>query len=145
MKETVWINKSVDEVWDFVELEFAKVFKCSPKKLHEKTLKIKHGGKEVIQSIPVQERPNHLVLLSEDQDNVVETHYKFIADDNDGSFLEIYEEGKGKNSTGKTIMYKVLDLPLLRTKKRKRLRQRIESIKYFIELEDDQNDDLQEA
>lgn len=144
MKETVWINKDIETVWDFVELEFAKAFKCSPKKLQEKELKLKHGSKEIIQSIPVQDRPDHLVLLSEDDTDIVETHYKFYPDEIEGSYIEMYEIGKGKKSVFKTLFYKILDLPLLRTKKRKRLRTRLESIKYFLELED-QDDTVQEA
>ena len=36
MKETIWIDRDIDAVWDFEELEFAKIFKCCPKNLNEK-------------------------------------------------------------------------------------------------------------
>ncbi|AGN23658.1 hypothetical protein K210_00085 [Erysipelothrix rhusiopathiae SY1027] len=32
LKETVFIEAPLEEAWDRFELEFAKLFKCSPKK-----------------------------------------------------------------------------------------------------------------
>ena len=134
MKETIWIDREVEEVWDFVELEFAKIFKCSPKKLSEKTLTIKRGNKEICQSIKVQDKPHRLVLLSEDDTDLVETHYTFI-DDNEGSFVSLHELGKGKKNILRTLYYKAQDLPILRSKRKKKLRDRLYSIKYLLETD----------
>lgn len=135
MKETIWINKGQEEVWSFVVLEFAKAFKCSPRQLKTKKMVYKQGPKTITQSIPIQEKPHKLVLLSEDKNDQVETHYEFSKED-EGSFLSIYEVGKGKNSIFKTLYYKAQSLPLIRSRRSKRLRQRLESIKYLMEGEE---------
>ena len=134
MKETIWIDREVEEVWDFVELEFAKIFKCSPKKLSEKTLTIKRGNKEICQSIKVQDKPHRLVLVSEDDSDLVETHYTFI-EDNEGSFVSLYELGKGKKNVLRTLYYKAQNLPILKSKRKKKLRDRLYSIKYLMETD----------
>lgn len=38
LKDEVFIEKPVEEVWDFIVLEYAKSFKCSPSQLKDKTL-----------------------------------------------------------------------------------------------------------
>lgn len=134
MKETIWINRDIGTVWNFVELEFAKSFKCSPKKLINKKNVIKRGKKEITQSIIIQDKPHHLAILSEDKTDHVETHYEFLEDD-EGSFLSLREFGKGKNSVFKTLYYKAQTLPIIRSKRKRQQRQRLESIKYLLENE----------
>lgn len=132
MKETIWINHDQEAVWDFVVLEFAKIFKCSPRQLKTKEITIKRASKKITQSIPIQDKPNKLMLLSEDEKDRVETHYEFSKED-EGSFLSIYELGTGKDNFLRTLFYKAQSLPFIRSGRRKRLRQRLESIKYLME------------
>lgn len=134
MPESIWISKDVETVWDFIEMEFAKVFKCSPNKLKNQTMTVKQGKKKIHQKIIVHDRQSHLALLSEDKTNHVETHYKFYPE-KEGSFLEMYEIGKGKNNPLVTFYYKITSLPLLRYRKKKRYRLRLESFKQTIENE----------
>ena len=135
MKETIWINKDRETVWDFVVLEFAKAFKCSPRQLQKKEIVLQRKSKKITQTVPIQDKPKQLVLVSEDEKEIVETHYEFSEDD-DGSFLTVYEIGKGKNSLIRTLFYKAQSLPILRGRRKKRTRQRLESIKYLMEKDD---------
>ncbi len=136
MKETIWIDRDIEVVWDYVELEFAKIFKCSPKKLSQKTLVIKRGNKEITQSIKMQDKPHHLVLLSEDESDLVETHYTLFEDE-EGCFLSLHEVGKGKKNALKTLYYRAQKLPILRSKRKKELRDRLYSIKYLLETDNE--------
>ena len=135
MKETIYINKDIETVWDFVELEFAKVFKCSPKKLKGKQITVKRKGKDLTQTIIIHNKPHHLALLSEDDYDHVETHYQMLADE-DGCFLTLHEFGKGKNNLLKTLFYKSQKLPIIHSRRKKQQRQRLESLKYLIEQEE---------
>lgn len=135
MKETIWINKNREAVWDFVVLEFAKAFKCSPRQLIKKEIVITRKSKKITQTVPIQDKPEKLVLVSEDEKERVETHYEFTEDE-DGSFLSVYEVGRGKNNMFRTLFYKAQSLPILRSRRKKRTRQRLESIKYFMEQEE---------
>lgn len=145
IKETIYIEKPIDEVWNFVEMEFAKVFKTSPSKLIGKTITVEtmnFTGKmfNIEQSITTQEKNKELILRSESGKDIVLCHYQFDADGENGTYLTSFEDGEGKSSKLRTWNYTLMTLPILRGSSKKKLRRRLEGIKMMLE-EGEQKDD----
>lgn len=137
IKETVFINKPLDEVWDFVEMEFAKAFKCSPKALLGKKTEIdsmNFTGKtiRVKQEVIIHDEKAHFAFVSENAKDRVESHYEFEADP-EGTYLTTYEVGQGVDSKLRTWNYTLFTLPILNRSTKKKLRARLEGLKIMIE------------
>lgn len=138
IQEQIWIDKPIDDVWNFIELEFAKVFKCSPSKLSGKEIKAQASNFtgqriEIIQRIAELQKPNRLVLESENSKDRVRTIYELEADGDAATFLRSSEMGEGISSKMRTFNYKVMGLPILRSGSKKKLRNRLDSIKMMLE------------
>lgn len=146
IKEQIWIEKSQQEVWKFIEMEFAKAFKCSPSKLIEATTTVKtqtFTGKQTTlkQSISEVIANEKLVLVSENAKDRVETSYSLQSDEQEkGTFLTLTEDGKGVEKKLRSWNYALMALPLLNRGSKKRLRRRLESIKYLLESNGDDDD-----
>lgn len=136
LKDTVFIEKPRDEVWDFIVMEFAKAFKTSPSKIQEKTHKVKAGKNRVDaqQRITVLEKPTLLKMETFSPRDIVTLTYE-LHDDEDGCFVTLIEEGKGNKNPIRTLAYSVRTLPLFRGRKKQVLRARLEAMKNIIENE----------
>ncbi|NLW15056.1 MAG: hypothetical protein GX038_02185 [Erysipelothrix sp.] len=137
LKEEIFIEKPIEEVWEYIVLEYAKSFKCSPSQLKDKVLETKaktFNNQEVsiTQTVVALEEGVKIEVASENSKDYVVTGYELSADE-DGTFLSTYEEGKGQNSTLRTLNYKLWTLPFLKKSSVRRLRQRLESIKGILE------------
>ncbi len=137
LKEEIFIEKPVEEVWDYIVLEYAKSFKCSPSQLKDKVLETTaktFNNKEVkISQKVVQFEENKLIeVLSENSRDKVTTGYS-LTEDPDGTFLATYEIGEGQDGFLRSLNYKLWTLPFLRKSTVKRLRVRLETIKGLIE------------
>lgn len=144
VKETVFIEKPINEVWDFIELEFAKAFKCSPKALLGKTTTMESmnfTGKpiKVNQEVIIHDRESHFAFVSVNSKDRVESHYEFSADP-DGTYLTTYEVGEGVNSKLRTWNYTLFTLPILRGSTKKKLRNRLEGLRMMIEGEGEETE-----
>ncbi|CAM4306533.1 SRPBCC domain-containing protein [Erysipelothrix inopinata] len=143
IKETIYIEKPINEVWDFVELQFAKAFKCSPSKILGKettaeTLNFTGKTMTVSQKITTVDKEKHLVMTSESGKDLVESHYEFEADEADnGTYLTFYESGEGKKSKLRSMNFSFFSLPILRRSTKKKFRRRLESLKVMIESDDE--------
>ncbi|WP_166083058.1 hypothetical protein [Erysipelothrix anatis] len=141
IKETIYIEKPIEEVWNFIELEFAKVFKTSPSKLLGKTIEaetMNFTGKVIAirQEVTIQEKPHRLIIQSESGRDLVETEYILETDEaGTGTYLTASESGKGKKSTLRSLNYSLMSLPILRGSAKKKVRARIEGIKILVEGE----------
>ena len=136
IKETVYIEKPLEEVWDYVHMEFAKSFKCSPSQLEGKEIKSKartmNGEIEIIQTA-TKVIPNELIEVVSIGGNTISTKiYEFVGDD-EGTYLTTGEKGEGKDSFIKTMNYKILSLPILRNSTKKKMRQGLAYIKADLE------------
>ena len=145
IKEQIWIDKSLEEVWKFIEMEFAKAFKCSPSKLIDATTSVKSktfAGQEITltQSFSEVIANQRLVLVSENMKDRVETTYALQSDEEHGTFLTLTEDGKGVEKKLRSWNYALMALPILNRGSKKRLRRRLESIKYLLESNGDDND-----
>lgn len=139
LKEEIFIQKPIDEVWDFIVLEYAKSFKCSPSQLKGKTTEsvartFTNKEFKITQTVTEVIDKERIEVVSENNRDRVLTGYSLIEDE-DGTFLTTYEKGEGKESRLRTWNYKLWSMPLLRRSTVKRLRQRVESIKYILEEE----------
>lgn len=137
VRAEIFIEKPIEEVWQFIEMEFAKVFKCSPKQLLDKSIETKthtFSGHEIAikQRISKLEPNVRLEMESENTKDFVVTGYELTAD-SEGTFLATYEEGEGKESKIRSLNYKFMALPFLKNGSKKRLMRRLESMKYLIE------------
>lgn len=137
IQEEVYIQRPLVEVWDFVVLEFAKVFKCSPSKIEGKstiTSAKTTGGTErkVTQTIKEVVLHEKIVLITKSDQDYVEMVYLFRADET-GVFLSSYEIGTGEGSLFQKVGYKLMQLPVLRNSTKKRLRSRLLTIKGILE------------
>lgn len=137
LKEEIFIQKPIQEVWDFVVLEYAKSFKCSPSQLMGKeistvTKNFSNQEFKITQRVSVFEDKQKIEVISENAKDKVITGYELTEDD-DGTFLSTYEFGEGKDSILRSWNYKLWSLPLLRNSSKKRLRNRLETIKGLIE------------
>ncbi|MDE8052118.1 hypothetical protein PT073_07375 [Erysipelothrix rhusiopathiae] len=131
LKETVFIEAPLEEAWDRFELEFAKLFKCSPKKMLHREMKAKvktMNGREIElkQRVIIHDRYKHFAFISENPKENVTTHYEFFQD-KDGTFISSYDE-KSKGE----MVYR---LPFVKQKVRKQLKGRLQQIKFMIETE----------
>lgn len=140
LKETIFIEKPINEVWDFIEMEFAKAFKCSPQALLGKTTtadSMNFTGKpiKVNQVVTIHDKESHFAFTSENSKDRVESHYEFEADP-EGTYLTTYEIGSGVQSKMRTWNYQLFTLPILRGSTKKKLRRRLEGLKAMIESED---------
>lgn len=139
VKETIFIEKPINEVWDFIELEFAKAFKCSPQALLGKTTTIdsmNFTGKtiKVNQEVIIHDKESHFAFVSLNSKDRVESHYEFSADP-EGTYLTTYEIGSGVESKLRTWNYTLFTLPILRGSTKKKLRRRLEGLKSMMEGE----------
>lgn len=137
IQEEVYIQRPLIDVWDFVVLEFAKVFKCSPSKIEGRSTttyaKTTSGAeRKVIQTIKEVVLHEKIVLITKSDHDYVEMVYLF-KDDENGVFLSSYEIGKGQGSFFQKIGYKLMQLPILRNSTKKRLRSRLLTIKGILE------------
>lgn len=137
LKEEIFIQKPIQEVWDFVVLEYAKSFKCSPSQLlgkETKTVTKNFSNQEfkITQTVTVLDDLQKVEVVSESTKDKVTTGYE-LTDDEDGTFLSTYEFGEGKDSFLRSWNYKLWSMPLLRNSSKKRLRNRLETIKGLIE------------
>lgn len=145
IKEQIWIEKPIEEVWAFVEKEFAKAFKCSPSKLTEATTTVKtksFTGSEVVlnQSVTQLVRLEKITIQSVNGDDCVSSGYEFEADGETGTFLSLFETGTNLSKKSKSLNYTIMSLPILNRGSKKRLRRRLESIKSLLESTGEQND-----
>lgn len=145
VKEEVFIEKPVQEVWDFIVLELAKSFKCSPSKLQSKEIEttVKSFGNNDIkikQFIGDYQPNKRIEIVSEGNKDIVKMVYE-LTEDNDGTFLMTFEVGEGKSSFFRTMNYKFMSLPIMKRSTSKRLRQRLETMKGFLEGTLDLNQD----
>lgn len=140
IKESIFINKPINEVWDFIEMEFAKAFKCSPQALLGKTTNaesMNYTGKsfKVHQVVTIHDKESHFAFTSENSKDLVESHYEFEADP-EGTYLTTYEIGTGVDSKLRTLNYQLFSLPILRGSTKKKLRRRLEGLRAMIESEE---------
>ncbi|CAM2731388.1 hypothetical protein [Erysipelothrix tonsillarum] len=131
LKETVFIEAPLDKTWERVELEFAKIFKCSPKKMLHREMKTKIksiSGREleIKQRVIIHDRYKHFAFVSENPKEHVTTHYEFF-EDKDGTYITSYDE---KEKGG--FMYK---MPFVRQKVKRQLKGRLQQIKSMVEAE----------
>lgn len=137
LQAQIFIEKPVEEVWRFIELEFAKVFKCSPSKLLNQEIKStarNFNGQEISieQKVTVFEPNTKITIESINSKDRVFTSYELIADA-DGTFLSTTEDGHGVSSKARSLNYKLMSLPIISRGSRKRLLKRLETMKYIIE------------
>lgn len=138
LQAQIWIDKPIEEVWHFIELEFAKVFKCSPSKLLNQEIKStarNFNGQEISieQRVTVLE-PNHLITIeSINSKDRVFTSYELIKDEEGGTYLSTTEDGEGVTSKARSLNYKLMSLPIISRGSKKRLYKRLETMKYIIE------------
>ena len=137
LKQEIFIEKPITDVWEFIVAEYAKSFKCSPSQLKDKEIETtvqSFGNKNVkiVQSVQKLEEFKLIEVLSENSRDLVTTGYALI-EDPDGTFLTTYESAKGKSSVFRTWNYKLFALPILRNSSHKRMRQRLETIKGLLE------------
>ncbi len=137
LKEEIFIQKPIQEVWDYVVLEYAKSFKCSPSQLKDKEIEsvaktFNNQEVKIKQSVVTFEENTKIEVVSENAKDKVITGYTLTPDE-DGTFLATYEQGEGKNSFFRSMNYKLWTLPILRNSSKKRLRHRLETIKGLIE------------
>lgn len=140
LKETIFIEKPINEVWYFIEMEFAKAFKCSPKALLGKTTTVdsmNFTGKSITvsQVVTIHDNQSHFAFTSENSKDRVESHYVLEADP-EGTYLTTYEIGTGVQSKMRTLNYQLFTLPILRGSTKKKLRRRLEGLKTMIESEE---------
>lgn len=145
LKEQIWIDKSVEDVWSFIENEFAKAFKCSPSKLLNASTKVKtrtFSGHETTlsQSVTVLEPLKQIIISSENTKDRVLTGYEVESDGENGTIVSIFEDGEGIEKKSRSWNYKLMTLPIINRGSKKRLRQKLESIKYLLEGSGNEND-----
>jgi hypothetical protein len=136
IKETVLIEKPLNEVWDFLIMELAKNFKCSPSQLEKKVLETKaesFRGKVTIKQTVSEIRPMEFIeIISENEDTLARKIYELVEDDL-GTHLTSGEDGEGKNSILRTWNYKLMSFPVLRNASKKKLRYGLLYIKDTLE------------
>lgn len=137
IKDTIFIEKPIEEVWDYIVLEYAKSFKCSPSQLNGKQIEStarSFNNKVInIKQTVVKLVENEVIEVeSENSRDTVVTGYS-LTNDEDGTFLTTYENGEGKESTLRSWNYKLWTFPLLNRSTKKRLRYRLETLKGLIE------------
>ncbi len=137
LKDEIFIAKPVEEVWDYIVLEYAKSFKCSPSQLSDKVLETTaktFNNKEVkiTQKVSILKENETIEVISENSKDKVATGYT-LSSDPDGTFLGTYEKGEGQDSFLRTLNYKLWSLPILKKSSARRLRARLETIKGLIE------------
>lgn len=145
IKEQIWIDKPLEDVWSFIEKEFAKAFKCSPSKLLNATTSVKtktFSGHETTlkQTVSELQSLSRLVIVSENSKDRVFTGYEVVSDDEGGTFVTLYEQGEGIEKKSRSWNYTLMTLPIINRGSKKRLRRRLESIKYILEGNGDNND-----
>lgn len=137
LKEEIFIAKPIQEVWDFIVLEYAKSFKCSPSQLKDKeveTVARNFNNQEfkITQKVVTFDVNRKIEIVSENKKDRVTTGYE-LTEDKDGTFLVSYEFGEGKESFFKSLNYKLWSLPILRNSSKKRLRHRLEMVQGLLE------------
>ncbi len=137
LKEEIFIEKPITDVWEFVITEYAKTFKCSPSQLEGKEVEAtanSFSGKpvKIKQTVQIIEVNKRIEVTSENSRDLVTTGYE-LTEDADGTFLATYEKGEGKSSVFRTWNYKLFSWPILRNSSKKRLRHRLEMIKGILE------------
>ncbi len=145
IKEQIWIDKSQADVWGFIEKEFAKAFKCSPSKLMNATTTTKtrtfSGHETTLKQIVTEHEPmTRLVIVSENSKDRVITGYEVESDQEVGTFVTLFEDGEGIEKKSRSWNYKLMTLPIINRGSKKRLRKRLESIKYILESNGEQDD-----
>lgn len=143
LRDEVFIQKPIDEVWDYIVLEYAKSFKCSPSQLEGKEIEsvakaFNNQEVKIKQKVVTLIDNKKIEVVSENAKDKVTTGYE-LTEDEDGTFLSTYELGEGKDSFLRSLNYKLWTLPVLRNSSKKRLRHRLETIKAIILGEFDEN------
>lgn len=144
LKDEVFIEKPINEVWDYIVLEYAKSFKCSPSQLKEKEIEsvartFNNQEVKIRQKVITLEENKKIEVISENKKDKVTTGYE-LTEDVDGTYLSTYEMGEGKEGFLRSLNYKLWTLPILRNSSKKRLRHRLETIKAILEGEFDTED-----
>ena len=136
IRERIFIEKPISEVWDYVVLELAKSFKCSPSQLKGKEVKstTQNFGSsvEITQTVTELEPQEYVEIVSESSKTRAVKIYEFEADE-DGTYLVTGEKGEGINSIFRTWNFRLLELPVLRNSTKKKLRFSLEYIKASLE------------
>lgn len=145
IKEQIWIGKTQEQVWSFIEMEFAKAFKCSPSKLLNSTTTTKtrtfSGHETSLKQVVSEHVPmERLVIVSQSSKDKVITGYELVSDGEKGTFVTLFEDGEGIEKKTRTWNYKLMTLPIINRGSKKRLRSRLESIKYILEGSGEEDD-----
>lgn len=136
IKETVLIEKPINEVWDYIVMELAKSFHCSPSQLEgkvvETTAESFRGKVTIKQSVSIVRPMEYIEIISENDDTLARKIYEFVEDEF-GTHLTSGEAGEGKKSILRTWNYKLLSFPILRNSSKKKLRYGLMYIKDALE------------
>ncbi|CAM3638355.1 hypothetical protein ERUR111494_04490 [Erysipelothrix urinaevulpis] len=139
IKDTIYINRPVEEVWTFIVEQFALAFDCNIDDLeHQQVIAdtINFTGKTttVHQEITELKSMEKLVMKSENSKDIITSSYHVERDD-EGTFLSVSEEGVGKDSKLRSLNFSVFTLPILRRGSKKKIRRKLETMKQMLESE----------
>lgn len=139
IKDTIYINRPVEDVWKFIVEQFAFAFECSVddlqnKKVNTETLNFTGKSTIVNQEITEVKPMEKLIMISENSKDIITSSYCVERDDQ-GTFLSMSEEGVGKKSKLRSLNFSVFTLPILRRGSKKKIRRKLETMKQMLESE----------
>lgn len=136
IKGSIIINKPIEEVYKSVEMQFAKTFKTSPSKLPGATVKSKtqltKKPIDIVQKM-VNVVPQELMSFeTENEADIVTTTYYFT-DLDEVTRVSLTEQARGVKSKARTVIYGIMSLPVLNMGSKRKVNQRLQGLKAFIE------------
>lgn len=137
MKKSIIIDKPVDVVFDYVQMEFAKAFKCSPQKLLNKQLKLSQKNNrnymvDMVQVIVKHDKNQAIVFTNTTKADIITVQYLF---EGQGEFtqLTIIETSQGNDSIIHSLYHTLNRLPLISLPIKSRIQTKLEQLKDQIE------------
>jgi len=137
VSNSITIPRDIETVWNTIEAEFRKAFKCQGKELLGRRTTIKtrsyFGSPITVSQEVIEYAPREAIAIkSVNRDDVLISRYRLEALADDCCRVTLSVQGRNEKSKLKTWNYWVMSLPVFRSGARKRLAIQLQRLKEFI-------------